>query len=359
MLFGGNRTGFSSKLQETVWAYGRAVVPFDVSTAEITDKEMLAGLRQVYDFNAGVFSALFEKPEKYIVKQDYDDPGTRAISILRFLCEFAKLDAVRLEGDEWVIKPSDLKPAQLSKITEQLKKLDLLAPMGLSCEKKDGDIRITNTQYPMFVRYYVMLVDAAVKRKAYIWHNIVFCDFRILNKRLGLKFDDTIRSFTENNKAFALELHDFLLSKGCKPSYTIRGTLYEYNKYDMTNICGMVHERCRNHGDLKDMSITLNPTAKLGRHEKNELYENMVNEIEKLPNRDEMLSYMSKYRKRCAGEQCVGRVAEFCFCLDLKIAVNAENSDFSTNHDMKMIKLFLDLRIKAIDNLKQSVRWNM
>jgi len=349
MLFNEKQPKFQSEVQKIIWAYGRAVVPFEVSTAEITDAEMLEGLRQVYDFNAEVFAALLENPEKHNANINTADMGRGALCFPRSLGEFVRFDSVSLSGNEWIINTNGLAPAKLKKIMERFNTIDLFKPMGISYESNNGVIRIRNTKYPLFVKYYTLLVKAAERRKADIWRHIVFCDFRILNNRFSVKFCDVLKFFSENNKAFALELHNFLLLKGCKANINCHSAGYVYKKHSVASIFVTVSSHCRHHTDLKRMSIDL----ALSRGKKDEIYLYMLNEIEKLPIKDELLSYLSDNRKRCNTMGCKGSEAENCGSVAFVVSINAENNDFSNNHDMNLLKQILDLRIKAIEFQQQ------
>jgi len=347
MLFNEKHPKFKSEIHKIIWAYGRAVVPFDVSTADITDKDMLEGLRQVYDFNAAVFDALLENPEKYNATTNTAEMGRGVLRLPRSLSEFVRFDAVNLVDDEWVINTDGLASAKFKKISKMLNTLDLLKPMGLSYKIDNKIIKVKNTKYPLFVKYYSLLVQAASK-KTDIWRHVVFCDFRILNKRYVVKFDDMLKFFSEENSAFALELNDFLSSKGCKASISCHNVNYMYKKLMIASISVSVSLHCRHHTDLRNMSVSI---GGFGRSETGDVYVRLLDKIESEPNKDELRSYLSTNRKRCNTMGCMGSESENCFSIAFIASINAESKDFADNHDMKMLKQILDLRLKAIEIL--------
>jgi hypothetical protein len=348
MLFDVNQTEFQSEIHRAIWAIGKSIVPFEISTSELVEPDFINGLRQVYDFSIDLLSAMYENPGNYELmdgKNCLHRTG-RVTSFHGFLFNLIHSQKVQLNGNDWLVK------------TEQINdfhKLDLLIPMGVLYENDHGVTTIKSMKYPLFLKYFYLCYEASLKRKVNCFSYIASCDFRIFNKRFGLKLDDIIMTLSDRDKAFVLELHNHLISKGIKPKprkYYSRVT-YEYNKQFVMNteILG---------------STYLFFQVSLGKNQWDKAYDYIVNRIENSPDRDEPIAYIVKNITCC--NLCFGsktlknrcdrwgeiygnrRLLCFEFCLSNK--KKSERNIIYTDYDIKMLKQFLDLRIEAIDHTK-------
>jgi len=334
MTFDSNKTEFNSEIHEMVYALGRRIVPFEISTAEISDKDMLEGLRQVYDFTVELFSDMYADPKKYRLTD-----GVLAGDFHQYLFNIGRRQA-RVVNNNWAVEASDVDI------------LGPLAPMGIYYESKNGSTTIKSSKYPLFLKCFYMCCKASEKRKVNCWEYIVFCDFRIFNKRISLKLEDLTRALSDRDKAFVLELHDHLASKGIKPTpRKYYNRILYHKKYCLLKI------------DIFG-SIPVEFGVCLGSSPNDEAFKFIVQEIEKLPNKEELLTYIvdnvnycsyccsRKGDKSCGGywAELLGERRFFCPWFALTKRGKKNPSKVYNDHEINILKQFLDLRIKAIDS---------
>jgi hypothetical protein len=326
---------------------GRRIVPFDISTAEITDKVLLEGLRQVYDFSIDLFSDMYAEPGKYSITD-----GISFSYLQNYLFQIGRSEQTRVIGNDWVINADDLPKGWLANTFELF---NLFAPVGINYENKNGTITFRNSKYPLFPKYYSLLCAAALKRKVYCFDFVLFCDFRVFNKRISKKLDDLIRMLSDRDKAFALELHNHLLTKGVKPTphgYCV--WRYHYHNHFLMSI------------NIPFASTQINFEVNLGRNPDDYIYKLVIEQVEKLTNKDELLAYIvdnvnycryccsQKGDRSCGGywAELVGEQRFLCPLFSLTKRGNKKGSKYYDSHEIDILKQFLDLRIKAIDSCR-------
>jgi len=308
MIFDPNQTEFPSKHHERVWTYGRKIVPFEISTAEITDKEMLEGLRQIYDFTAESYKHVYENLDKYLdVIKSRSFPHTAAITEYKITYFHIFGTTPEFSSTNW-------------------------------------PFQVDENKYPLFAKYNALFYTACKKRKVYVDQYISYCNFKVFNKRLSMKIEDTIRPFPEKDKAFALELHNYLAAKGIKPRLFAYGDmLYEYNKHDVFSIQAAAYF---------DVTVYMRKT-----------YTAVLGIIQSLPNKSDLLKYITdnmRYCKSCASpdtqkNKCIDRLKRISsgeqnvICqYELRIRGNREKSSYSFEKELGMIKQILDLHLSQI-----------
>jgi len=342
MLYDGKQIEFESELHRAIWARGRAVVPFELSTADITDRELLDGFKQVYDFTVALFAELYACPEKYELQMGGE------IQIHLYLCELIKYAKANGLEAEWIMKEVEMPPRAL----KALKKIDLLRSFGFVYERDNGTIKIKSEKYPLFLKYFAVLHEESLKRRLFCINYVTACDFRIFNNYIK-SIDDIIRVLSDKEKAYVLKIHNDLIEKGCTPKSRPTGddvVIYKYKKQDL-------------------MSIALAYSKKLVISVS--LGENMDNEIAKLPNKDEMMAYVSEsicYCTLCNGyrnKPCIemhkscnsvywtdldGKKRLTCGMptLSRRYEIIDQYNEYE-EHEIKTLKLFLDLRTKVIE----------
>jgi len=306
MLFDGKQTEFQSEVHKIIWAMGRRIVPFEISTAEITDSELLEGLRQVYDFTVELFSDMYVNPDKY-------ELTTKNIGFFHeHLFKLLKQNKVK-EANEWVAEKT--------------------------------------SKYPLFLKYFAMCVEASQRRPQNSLAYVMYCDFRIFNKRINLKIDDLARALPDREAAIILGMHNYLLQLGAKPYPRVSYVNIQYEckkNYFATMLIGN--------------STPLGVYVSLGKKDDDEQYKFIIAEIEKLANKEELLEFLARSIKCCtycctsARDKSCGKAkwADFfgerrLLCgFELKVPNKGKIIDA---RDIELLKLILDLRIKAIDLL--------
>lgn len=370
MIFDGKQTEFPSEIHEHIWALGKRIVPFEISTAGFTDKEMLEGFRQIYDFTVELFTDMYKDPDKYkisfgkkIILENHSFvvcEGSRyALFIHHYLGGFAfhlgKNKKIMLANNNWIIKPEYMYEDWEKDFFEIF---ELIEPIGIFYENNsDGTITLKSSRYPLFFKYLIMFVEAGAKRKMGVSDYVNSCDFRVLNKQRKTTIDDMVRNLSESNKALVLELHNHLISKGIKRK--LRGN----NCHDYS---------CKNENVLRIQndprehnSMYLDFRVSIGNSQNDEKFKFMLSEIETLPDKDNLLKYISDnincctlcggHRvQQCGGnkwEEFLGEQKLFCWAFGLSIRRNSIRGIYDNEHDIKMLKQILDLRIKAIESL--------
>ena len=366
MLFDGKQTEFQSELHEQIWELVRKIVPFEISTAGFADKDMLEGLRQVYDFTVELFTNMYKDPEKYKLSSGKKTvlesksftvyEGRRdAIFIHHYLgglaFNFYKHDKIILIDNNLIINPEYLREDREKDFFEIF---ELLEPIDFFYENNsDGTITVKSNKYPLFIKYFTMFVEAGAKRKMGVSDYIYSCDFRVLNKQYKTTINDTLRFLSESNSALVLELHNHLISKGIKPNLGKRLD-YEYKKQNVLRI---------GFGGFDDR-FNMGFNIELGNNQNDEKFTFMLAEIENVPNKNNLLKYISDNincctlcnghrAKSCGGsrwEEFLGEQKFLCG-FALNIQRYAIRDIYDNKHDIKMLKQILDLRIKAIDSL--------
>jgi len=359
MFFDLNQTKFKSELHRIIWTMGRQVVPFEISTAEITDNEMLEGLKQVYDFAVEHYLNVFANPDVYlniidrmnaylnsVYKEIIENKVERMLNYFNYL---PANKAIQTEG-EWVIKTA-------AENDETLEMLDLLAPMGIRYEIKEDlnllnkqprTLIIKNVKYPLFIKYLSLFHTANSKNKVYASSYITFCDFRVFNKRYSKTVEETMRLIPANERKFVTHFYDFFMSINAKPKPRAdihNEFTFKYKKQSVLTI-------------KDDGSMNIH----LGQHPKNDSADYFFNAIENLPNKDEFKAFIVENNRHCKG--CKGKSFEKCsgrhetnlpdkhryLCLHTFRINKATREKYDYDLYAKMLKQVLDLRIESIDN---------
>jgi hypothetical protein len=345
MIFNKNQSEFESNIHKAVWAAGKSVVPFELSTAEITDPGLLEGLRQVYDFTLDILSDMYNAPDKYELQYGENclSGNGSVTSFHSYLCSMA--EKVQLIDNYWSVDSDQIK---------NYHKLDLLSSMGITYKNNGNETKIISEKYPLFLKYYYLCYEASLRRKVNCFNYVMSCDFRIFNKKFGRKLNDTLIVLSDRDKAYALELHNYLLSRGIKnkPCQYYNRITYEYKNQFVMNI------------EILG-STYLFFQVSLGKNINDPAYGFIVNEIEKESDKEELQKYIAEnitccnmcfahktLKKRCGRwADIFGRRRLLCFEFCLSNKKKSERNIIYSDYDIRMLKRFLDMRIKAIDSI--------
>ena len=177
MHFDVNQAEFPSEIHQAVWAVGKSVIPFEISTAEITDQDLMEGLAQVYRFSLDLYTDMYRNPEKYelLYGRNCMISTGNVTAFHRMLYTLIHTDKATLKENDWEVQ------IQKAEVKHQL---DLLLPMGIVYESRDEVLTIKSEKYPLLLKYFYLCYEASQKRKVNCLSYIVSCDFRIFNKRL-------------------------------------------------------------------------------------------------------------------------------------------------------------------------------
>jgi len=168
--------------------------------------------------------------------------------------------------------------------------------------------------------------------------------------KLTIAVNNYLTKISEENTKYVLEIYNYLTAKGIKAD--LRGSFirFDYKKQYLMVIA--------------TDSPQINLRISLCKNTKSQ-YNFILDEIEKLHEKNELLNYIAdnvQYCNSCDGKkpdncgqetEIFGERRKTCsFGRGLLIMSKKSNKDKNYyDHDMKMLKLILDLRIKEIDSL--------
>ena len=300
MTFDKNQTEFPSQHHERIWEVGCKVMPLEISTAEINDAEMFEGLRQIYDAVQQLYADIYEDLEKYLSKE----------TKVKYIYSHEDFEYLR---DEFFLE-----------------------------HQKTLRQNIDRIKYPLFEKYYDLFEKASINRKSYISGYLLSLNFRILGKRDSKKIEDTVRPMSDINKAFAMEIHNYMLAKGIKPRlHAYCNMRYQLDGKDILQI---------DHSAQIYMRILQN-------------YGVLTSKVEELPNKNELHAFINKcirYCNLCSRDdttkpRCIKNMAKVrageqnVLCRgDLYIKRNYNNGDPARDAEMAIIKQLIDIRIDSL-----------
>jgi len=196
--FDPNQTEFPSPAHQYIWQLAQNIIPFETSTADIADTDLLHGLRQVYDCMGDYFSLMYENPALYLGTAvnmlGHADGNYYPIFAEHFIHGIVKpavegafvsakanwtdyTSPLELSGNDWVVSETVS--------TDFIESLAALAPLGMAYEKIGRKIIIKNTRYPLFFKYALLFAERWELRKKYFRHVYRFltCDFSIFPRK--------------------------------------------------------------------------------------------------------------------------------------------------------------------------------
>jgi len=220
-----DQTDFVSIPQKAFWMRCRKIVPFEISTAEIPDGEMLEGLRQIFNCINEFYLDVFNDTETYLATNPnferiyekaqrenyYYDVASPVFHFFRWICHHNLVD------DKWIIEINDGNRNNYGM-------LDLMESIGIRYENDGETLKIWNVKYPLFTKYYTLFVKSCHP------DYLPFLDFRVFNKRKSKSPDDIWRLIPIWERRFATEIYEYALSKGAEPKEPGGATLYYKEK---------------------------------------------------------------------------------------------------------------------------------
>ena len=341
MTFDVNQTEFSSDRQKEIWRVGCAVIPAEISLADITDPETREGCEQIFGWTNEYLEMLYQNPERF--------KGT-AYKMFRLLDDVAENASIAENG--MVIS--------MKKYNNQISAnpcLSDLTVVGLKLIDGVGYKILVNEKYPLFFRYFKLFYDAASKRVNRLYY-LMYNDFRVLAPKYKRTPDDIFRAMSDENKGYFKGLHDYVLSKGAKlepHKYFLRFRYIYKNEFvlmfephlsQMHHIIEVPYSLKSNwHGSLKSF----------------------LSELEKQPDKDELIKYMQDDICLCGncnkGNNNCGiykreptdicgkkRYIAGCHRTISKWHKKPLDKQSYTDYDVKMLKRMIDIQFKMIDN---------
>jgi len=204
MLFNPNQTKFLNDYQRIIWQYGTHIIPLEVSLADVEDRETREGCKQIYDCTMEILEDMYNHPEEYKERPRW------------------------YTGDylAWLI--ADGKPIKHHR-NEYLRYLKKIPQFGFSY---DEDLNAwSNNRYPLFYEYFPRFVRLAKERRQNLGGYLDCRDFRLFAKKIVLSPNDLLRPYSDTERRYFIELHEYVIAKGMKVEtkdlYTFR---YVYKK---------------------------------------------------------------------------------------------------------------------------------
>lgn len=325
MLFNTNQTEFNNDYQRLIWQYGVHIMPPEVSLADVEDEETREGCVQIYDCTMEILADMYNYPEEYTER-----PRWYTGDYLAWL----------INGSKPMKKHSDEFARYLHKIPQ----------FGFSY---DEDLKAwSNDRYPLFFEYFPRLVSLAKERKQNLGGYVDRCDFRLFAKRIQLTLNDLLRPLSDRDRDYALEMHNYAVSKGMKMEmqnpYTFRYTYKKINSVELHNnpFRVMVIYRLDNAKHVHDQ------------------FERFFSVAEMQPDAVALVQYIQGGIEVCTGchglhkasERCgkwlnihgARRLASMCHPAISKYRRGTRNLAY-LDEDILMLKRMIDVRIAQVD----------
>lgn len=335
-LFDVNKTDFNDKNKQ-LWYLGKNIVPLEISLENIMDNETREGCAQIYFLT------------KKIISDMYMNPGLYPFQTFDLLFNsFIRCGAV-IDGNCWLV-PFKTYKKYINHFGDFQAVQD---KYGFKAEDVGENIRLTNLEYPLFLKYWYPLFKLSQKRGV----SVLSCDFRLLSKKYKLTAEDFIRTQPDRIKPFFAELGEYAVSKGAKliTSFRYRKYRYFYKKecvliFEDVNFCPCAVVPYNNQYSKKQ-----DPWA---------AFEIFAAEAEKQPDSEKLIDFIRK--KICLCTACSNRKDgaksenERCgHLLDIHgerlIASSCHNElcllldEKSGQKDIALMKRMIDLRIAQAD----------
>jgi hypothetical protein len=342
LSFDVNQTEFPNERSKEIWYLGKNIVPLEISLRDLTDIEMRKGCTQIYQFTREIFSDMYIKHEQY-PSQNFD------LLFNRFIKFGAKIDQ---GGFNWIVPIEVYK-----KYMKQFDDLEtILKKFGFKTSGIGNNIILSNEKYPLFLKYWYPFFELCQKRGV----SVLSCDFRVFGKKYRLTFDDLLRTQTEKDQAYFIELQEYAIKKGARldTHNQYRRFTYIYKKEYVLifgDPCTLIVPYNNQYSRKRDSWVS---------------FDLFMAEIEKQPDKNELIKYVQN--EICICNACSGRkvgpkkIDERCgHLLDIngvkrmaaachpEIGKRKEKKGEMkyTDYDIKMLKRMIDIRIVQINNL--------
>jgi hypothetical protein len=330
MVFDPNQTAFANDCQRVIWQYGTHIVPPEVSLADVDDEETREGCMQIYDCTMEILADMYSRTEEYMERPRW------------------------YTGDYlvWLINGNKPIKHHRDEFTRYLQKIP---QFGFSY---DADLNAwSNERYPLFCEYFPRLVSLAKERKQNLGGYLDRRDFRLFAKRVTLTLDDLIRSLSDTERVFFMELHKYAIAKGMKVEmkdpYSFR---YIYKKlYSLT-----LHNN--------PARISVQYRLDNGKHITGQ-FERFLEVAESQSDADELIKYIQSNIGICDGcryraegrkkpEERCGQWVYIRGARRLSAVCNPGISKYHrgkpylvyNDEDIRILKRMIDVRIEQIDN---------
>lgn len=206
MIFDVNQTTFPTPRHKAIWDLGRQIVPLGISLADITDPEIREGCMQIYNWTQDYYEDIFNNPDKY--------SGYTPYEMFRLLDDVVEGQCNTTVDYLIVGNKSGYNKRLLNLKKTHLPDLPLLFELNVSDDSET--IFLTCKKYPLFCKYFKLFYKTALARKLNRIEYLIFNDFRVLALKYNRTFDDLLRVLPDKFKEYAVELHEYVLSKGAK-----------------------------------------------------------------------------------------------------------------------------------------------
>lgn len=327
MIFDPNQTEFISEYQRVVWMYGTHIVPLEISLANIDDPEIIDGCTQVFNCTMEILEDMYNNPDDYCQER----PRWYTNDYFAWL----------ITGKKPIKHHNDNFKQYLRRIHQ----------FGFTYDEENK--MLSNDRYPRFVEYFEWLLQLAKDKKKNLGGYTDRRDFRLLNEKINLSFNDILYSLSDINGEYAVELHNYAVSKGFKiekkDPYTFR---YLYRKLYSLEI----------HNN--PFKIVIPYRLDNGKYVPNQ-FERFLAVVEAEPDCDDLFRYIqggAYVCNACGGKKKVNqrcgrwvdihgarRLISVCRPAISRCRRGLHNTDY-TNYDIKMLKRMIDIRIVQIDD---------
>lgn len=359
-IFDPNQKEFKNDTQREVWKLGVRVVPLEVSLADITEPETRAGCEQIYAYTMELLTDMYHHTE------DYENDGVwqylyHCLDWFRFGNPGGRSED---NGHCWVLS-GEISEAARERELKRIQKLSkfgfCLSGGGKTEPTGGGKVMIaetdyyilTNQRYPLLLKYWCLLNQAAAKRKVNFSNYVFLCDFRILAKKYKRTVDDLLRPLPVSYRPYFSELHEYALAHGAKLESHI---YYGRFRYTYKKLYVLVLE---NSPALVEVPYRLHNAIHI-----DDEFSRFLNETDCQPDRLELIDYIRANVCICngcaahkRGNQRCGRWIDihgkrrFAAMCHTAVSKNHHGTRLRgyTDRDVMLLKRMMDMRFLQID----------
>ena len=326
MLFNPNQTEFTSDVQRIIWQFGTHIVPPEASLADVEDEETREGCMQIYDCTMEILADMYNHPEEYKEHPCWSVGGYLLLAV---------------SGGKPMKKHSVIYADFLQRLPR----------FGFVCHEDTGVW--SNDRYPLLGEYLPRLEELAKTRKQNMGGYFGRLDFRLFAPRIKLTMEDLLRPLSDRDRVYALEIHNYAVSKGMKMEmkdpYMFRYTYKKIYSVELHN---------------NPFRVMVIYQLNNGKHVYDQ-FERFLANAEQQPDADELVRYIQggiwvctgcnglhKADKRCGKWLDIHgarRLASMCHPAISKYRRGTRNLAY-LDEDIQMLMRMIDIRLVQVDN---------
>jgi len=224
MIFNVNQTEFQNEFQKQIWEYGIRVLPLEITLPSVDDPETRDGCTQIYNFTHELLEDMYNNP----TPQKYG--GNASYYIIYVIREWIRRSSFDESGLRLVFNEDFINNKKMFEKHFNLP-FNYVCKFGFSCSDENEDKIISNSEYPLFLKYWHKMYQMGPKKGTDWMVYIMTCDFRHFNKNKKTTkktIEEVLRYVPEKQFPYLMELHKHAIEKGAKFEPTVNNYRYKY-----------------------------------------------------------------------------------------------------------------------------------